>query len=101
MDSLALLGTSTIEINQLRRDLVKHKLPDLLFGDEINKRISQLFATNCKIQTVEVVQVITNAIIKAGSKNIMFSKNFQAPRRSSAQGSKGYSRQSKNCKKRN
>ena len=54
------MGISNIEINQLKRDLVKHKLSanykplakdvpsgsDLLLGDEINKIISQLSAIN-------------------------------------------------------
>ena len=53
-DSLTLVGTSRIEINQLRRDLAKYKLSgnfkplandvpsrlDLLLGDERNKIIS-------------------------------------------------------------
>ena len=30
VDSAALLGLSTIELNALRRDLMKHKLPDHL-----------------------------------------------------------------------
>ena len=64
INSLALLGTSAIKINQLRRDLVKHKLPanlkplakdvpsrsDLLFGHEIKKRLSQFSATNSTLQ---------------------------------------------------
>ena len=61
---MTLLGTTTIEINQLRQDLVKHKLPanlkhlakdvppglDLIFEDETNKRISQISATNSALQ---------------------------------------------------
>ena len=64
IDSLALLGTSTTEINQLRQDLIKHKLPanlkllakgvppesDLLFRDEINKSLSQLSTTNSALK---------------------------------------------------
>ena len=63
-ESLALLGTSVIETNHLRQDLVNHKLPtnlkllakdafsgsDFLFGDEINKRISQFSAANSALQ---------------------------------------------------
>ena len=59
VDSVALLGLSTIELNALRRDLMKHKLPDHLkqlakdapsdfthlFGDDIQKRIRQLQPT--------------------------------------------------------
>ena len=64
IDLLGLMGTSTIGINQLRRDIVKHKLPanlkslgknvppgsNLLFGKEINKIICQLYATNSALQ---------------------------------------------------
>ena len=64
VDSLALLGLSTIELNALRRDLMKNKLPDHLkqlakdvpsdsthlLGDDIQKRISQIAATNAALQ---------------------------------------------------
>lgn len=56
MDSMTLLGMETMEINQLRRDLIKHKLPpnlkhlvkyappgsEFLFGDDINERIDHI-----------------------------------------------------------
>lgn len=62
INSLAFLEISTI--NQLRRDLVQPEPPpnlkplakdvpsgaDILFGNEINKRISQLSATNSALQ---------------------------------------------------
>ena len=64
IDSLVFLGTSTIELNQLWRDLARHKLPpnlkplakdvspepDLLFWDEISKIIYQLSATDSVFQ---------------------------------------------------
>ena len=64
VDSVALLGLSTIELNALRRDLMKQKLPDHLkqlakdvlsdsthlFGDDIQKRINQIAATNTALQ---------------------------------------------------
>ena len=64
VDSVALLGLSTIELNALRRDFRKHKLPDHLkqlakdvpsdsthlFGDDIQKRINQIAATNTALQ---------------------------------------------------
>ena len=63
-DSVALLRLSAIELNTLRRDLIKHKLPDHLkqlakdvpsdsthlFGDDIQKRINQIAATNTALQ---------------------------------------------------
>ena len=64
VDSVAFLGLSTIELNTLRRDLMKHKLPDHLkhlakdapldsthlFGDDIQKWINQIVATNTALQ---------------------------------------------------
>ena len=64
LDSVALLELSTIELNALRRDLMKHKLPDQLkqltidvpshsthlFVDDIQKRIKQIAATNTALQ---------------------------------------------------
>ena len=39
VDSVALLGLSTIQLNTLRKALMKRKLPDHLFND-IKKRIN-------------------------------------------------------------
>ena len=64
VDSVALLGLSTVELNVLRRDLMKHKLLDHLkqlakdfqsdsthlFGDDIQKRIHQIAATYTALQ---------------------------------------------------
>ena len=63
VDSVALLGLLTIELTTLGRELMKHKLPDLLkqlakailsdsihlFVNEIQKRISQIAATNAEL----------------------------------------------------
>ena len=63
-DSVALLGLSTVEINSLRGDLMKYRLPVHLwrlvedvpsdskfhFGDDIRRRISQILATNSALQ---------------------------------------------------
>ena len=63
VDSVALLGLLTIELTTLRRELMKHKFPDLLkqlakailsdsihlFVNEIQKRISQIAATNAEL----------------------------------------------------
>ena len=60
VDSVALLGLSTFELNVLITDLIKHKLPDRLkqltkdvpsnsihlFGDDIQKRINQIAPNN-------------------------------------------------------
>ena len=60
VDSVALLGLSTIKLNALRRDLMKHELSDHLkqlakdvpsdsthlFWDDIQKQINQIAATN-------------------------------------------------------
>ena len=64
LDSVGLLELSTIELDALRRDLMKHKLPDHLkqltkdvpshsthlFVDDIQKRINQIAATNAALQ---------------------------------------------------
>ena len=56
IDLMTLLGMETMEINQLRRDLIKHKLPpnlkplvkyappgsEFLFGDDIDERIGHI-----------------------------------------------------------
>ena len=63
VDSVALLGLLTIELTTLGRELMKHKLPDLLkqlakailsdsihlFVNEIQKRINQIAATNAEL----------------------------------------------------
>ena len=49
VDSVALLGLSTIELNTLRKALMKRKLPDHLFND-IKKRINQIAATKTALQ---------------------------------------------------
>ena len=124
VDSLALLGTSSIEINQLRRDLMRHKLPnnlkplakdvppgsDFLFGDDINKRISQLSSTNSALQKSDNRSYTgysgsnhhNNKYNQKhnGKQKCYKSKNYQAPHRSSGHGNKGF-RQSNNYKKRN
>ena len=60
VDSLAFIGKATKDTNQLRRDILKSRLPakmkqltknvpaesELLFGDDLNKRISQINNTN-------------------------------------------------------
>ena len=60
VDSLAFIGKAAKDINQLRRDILKSRLPakmkqltknvpaesELLFGDDLNKRISQINNTN-------------------------------------------------------
>ena len=64
VDSLALLGLSTTELNTLSRDLMKHKLPDHLkqlanyvpsysthlLVNDIQKRINQISATKTALQ---------------------------------------------------
>ena len=64
VDSVALLGLSTFELNVLITDLIKHKLPDRLkqltkdvpsnsthlFGDDIQKRINQIAPNNTPLQ---------------------------------------------------
>ena len=64
VDCVGLLLSSKIELNALRRDLMKHKLPDdlkqlaknvppdstHLFGDDIQKQINQIAATNTVLQ---------------------------------------------------
>ena len=64
VDSVALSGLLTIELNVLRRDLMKQQLPDHLkqlvkdvpsdstdlFGNDIQKRINQVAATNTATQ---------------------------------------------------
>ena len=63
-DSVALLGLSTVEINSLRGDLMKYRLPvhlrrlvkdvpsdsKFLFQDDIQRRISQILASNSALQ---------------------------------------------------
>ena len=60
VDSLAFIGKTTKDTNQLRRDILKSRLQaemkqliknvpaesELLFGDDLNKRISQINNTN-------------------------------------------------------
>ena len=60
VDSLAFIGKPTKDTNHLRRDILKSRLPgkmkqrsknvpaesELLFGDDLNKRISQINNTN-------------------------------------------------------
>ena len=60
VDSLAFIGKATKDTNKLRKDILKSKLPakmkqltknvpaesELLFGDDLNKRISQINNTN-------------------------------------------------------
>ena len=60
VDLLAFIGKATKDTNQLRRDILKSRLPakmkqltknvpaesELLFGDDLNKRISQINNTN-------------------------------------------------------
>ena len=60
VDSLTFIGKATKDKNQLRRDILKSRLPakmkqpnenvpaesELLFGDDLNKRISQINNTN-------------------------------------------------------
>ena len=67
IDSVALLGLTTVESNSLRRDLMKHRLPlhlwrlakdvitdsKFLFGDDIQKWIKQISANNSALQTPE------------------------------------------------
>ena len=64
VDSVALLGLSTFELNVLITDLIKHKLPDRLrqltkdvssnsthlFGDDIQKRINQIAPNKTPLQ---------------------------------------------------
>ena len=64
VDSAAVLELSTIELNTLRRDLMKHKFPDHLkelakqvpsdsahlFGDNIQKLINHIAATNISLE---------------------------------------------------
>lgn len=63
MNSMSLLGMTTLEINRLWRDLIKHKLLlnlnpfvkdvppgfQLLFGDDINERIGQISSNNSEL----------------------------------------------------
>ena len=121
VDSVALLGLSTIELNALRKDLMKHKLPDHLkqlakdvpsdsthlFGDDIQKRINQIAATNTALQ---------KSSTHHGSSQRQFSrqsnwhqsrstgnltKNYYAPRGALLQGKKGSYKQSTYRGKRN
>lgn len=129
IDAVALLGHSSIEINNLRRDLMKHRLPahlrklvknvppdsKFLFGDDIQKRISQIAATNTALQHQgrhhnqqnnsrynnhnnhrQHQQSYSN-----NRSNYNGSKNFNAPQRSSAQGKKGNYKQSSYKNRRN
>lgn len=63
MNSMSVLGMTTLETNQLWRDLIKHKLLlnlnpfvkdvppgfQLLFGDDINERIGQISSNNSEL----------------------------------------------------
>ena len=97
IDSLTLLGTSTREINQFRRNLIKHNLPanlkplakdvpsgsDLLFWDKINKRTSQLSATNSALQRPGNQAYSSNNKYdhKSGKQtHCRSSRNFRVPR---------------------
>ena len=121
VDSVALLGLSTIELNALRRDLMKHKLPDHLkqlakdvpsdsthlFGDDIQKRINQIAATNTALQKSSTYQGSSQRQFSRQSSGYQSrstrnpTKNYYAPQRSSAQGKKGDYKQSTYRGKRN
>ena len=76
VNSVALLGLSTIELNAFRRNLIKHKLPDHLkqpakdvppdsthlFGDDIQKQISQIDVTNTAYKSHQPTRQKSKAI---------------------------------------
>lgn len=110
MNSMSLLGMTTLEINQLWRDLIKHKLLlnlnpfvkdvppgfQLLFGDDINERIGQISSNNSELHREDRD---SNSHSKRDNHHKKtYSKTYQAPQRHSAQGNKGF-RQSPNYKK--
>ena len=121
VDSVALLGLSTIELNALRRDFRKHKLPDHLkqlakdvpsdsthlFGDDIQKRINQIAATNTALQKSSTNHGSSQRQFSRQSNGYQSrstrnpTKNYYALQRSSAQRRKGSYKQSTHKGKRN
>ena len=109
VDSAALLGLSKFELNALKRDLMKHKLPDRLkqlakdvpsnsthlFGDDIQKRINQIAPNNTPLQKSSTYYVSSqrqssrqsNGYQSRSTRNP--TRNYCVPQRSSAQGKKG------------
>ena len=71
IDSVPLLGLSTVEINSLRRDPMKYRLPvhlrrlakdvpsdsKFLFTDDIQRRVSQILATNSALQKSKIATI--------------------------------------------
>ena len=111
LDSVALLELSRIELNALRRDLIKHKLPDHLkqltidvpshsthlFVDDIQKRTNQIAATNTALRKSSTYYCSSQRQFSRQSKgyqirsNRNLTKNYYAPspsQNSSAQGKK-------------
>ena len=100
-DAIALLGHASQELHQLRRDSNKHNLPsnlkglahnippasELLYGDDLSKRIQNMKATNTALLKANYVgskQLISRqyhgkAQIKHGSKNRFSSQRSSAP----------------------
>ena len=84
VDSLAFTGKATKDTNQLRRDILKSRLPakmkqltnnvpaesELLFGDDLNKRISQINNINSALAN--------SAFIRPNQNSDRYNKN-QAP----------------------
>ena len=112
IDSLALLGLLTLEINHLGRQLMKHRLTEhlkshtkyvppaqtYLFGDDLNKRMSLIQQTNTELQRPPKGNNGNHHSRRPYSKssNKLFQrKNYQIPQRSSAQGKKGTNKQSR------
>ena len=116
VDSVTLLGL-TIELNALRRNLKKHKLPDHLkqlvkdvpsdsthlFGDDIQKRVNQIAATNTALQKSSTLHGSSQRQFSRQSNGYQSrstrnpTKNYYAPQRSSAQRKKGGNKQ-KTCR---
>ena len=114
--SVALLGLSAFELNAVRTDLpdrLKQLAKDVpsdfthLFGDDIQKRINQIAATDTALQKSSTYHGSSqrqfsrqsNGYHSRSTRNS--TKNYYAPQRSSAQGKKGSYKQSTYRGKRN
>ena len=99
IDVFALIGNSSQVLNQFRRSTMKAKLPSkiqslannvppgsqLLFGNDLNKRLSNITNTNKAL--------LTTTQHNSSRQNFSYkkhnSKNYYAPPRSSASGKRG------------
>ena len=109
VDSLVFIGKATKDTNQLRIDILKSRLPakmkqitrnvpaesELLFGDDLNKRISQINNTNSALAKQVFTRPSQNGkynksqVTYNTSNNYQQSKNGYSPRRSFARGRRG------------